>query len=81
MSSHLGVSYDDLSDASIGYIKDRISQYGYLRSYIHNHPSNMAAPSGLGTDNSQGDMLFLNNMRYVSMTHVTVSANRYHYSA
>lgn len=35
MSSHLGVSYDDLSDASIGYIKDRISQYGYLRSYIH----------------------------------------------
>lgn len=54
MSSHLGVSYDDLSDASIGYIKDRISQYGYLRSYIHNHPSNMAVPSGLGTDNSQG---------------------------
>ena len=81
MSSHLGVSYDDLSDASIGYIKDRISQYGYLRSYIHNHPSNMAAPSGLGTDNSQGDMLFLNNMRYVSMTHGAIDPTSFIYTS
>lgn len=52
-----------------------------IRSYIHNHPSNMAAPSGLGTDNSQGDMLFLNNMRYVSMTHGAIDPTSFIYTS
>lgn len=37
--------------------------------------------SGLGTDNSQGDMLFLNNMRYVSMTHGAIDPTSFIYTS
>lgn len=62
----ISTSHGNDNDTSYGYILKHISQYGYLRSYIHNHPSNIAVPSGLGPNSLGGDILALHNIVYYS---------------
>ena len=77
----ISTSHGNDNDASAGYIRNHISQYGYLRSYIHNHPSNIGYPSGLGTNNAWGDMAFLYNLIYYATDNGSLYPSSYIYTS
>lgn len=77
----VSTSHNENSEAGFGYIKDHMTSYGYLRSFTHNHPSNMAAPSGLGTNNSEGDMLALHNIVYEATKNGSIYPSSYIYTS
>lgn len=77
----ISTSHGNDNDTSYGYILKHISQYGYLRSYIHNHPSNIAVPSGLGPNSLGGDILALHNIVYYSTLNGSLYPSSYIYTS
>ncbi len=60
------------NDASSTYMMEHLGNFGYLRSFVHNHPSNMAAPSGIGATNGEGDIAFLHRLIFTAIQNGTI---------